>query len=52
MALREKDLTFDLESGGKIVEEVGSGEPSSIKREVKNSWGRLTEDTLLKHNKK
>lgn len=48
MALRERDLTFDLESGGKIFEEVGSVEPSSIKREVKNIWSRLTEDTQLK----
>ncbi|KAG7025603.1 hypothetical protein SDJN02_12100 [Cucurbita argyrosperma subsp. argyrosperma] len=48
MALREGDLTFDLESGAKIVkEEAGNVEPSSIKREVKNIvWGRLTEDTL------
>ncbi|XP_023513697.1 uncharacterized protein LOC111778230 isoform X1 [Cucurbita pepo subsp. pepo] len=48
MALREGDLTIDLESGAKIVkEEAGNVEPSSIKREVKNIfWGRLTEDTL------
>ncbi|XP_023004656.1 uncharacterized protein LOC111497885 [Cucurbita maxima] len=48
MGLREGDLTFDLESGAKIVkEEAGNVEPSSIKREVKNIfWGRLTEDTL------
>ncbi|TYK18245.1 putative transmembrane protein [Cucumis melo var. makuwa] len=48
MALRERDLTFDLENGGKIVEEDGSGEPSSTKRDVKNIWSRLTEDSLLK----
>ncbi|XP_022954398.1 uncharacterized protein LOC111456647 [Cucurbita moschata] len=48
MALRERDLAFDLESGGRIGDEVGSVEPSSIKRDVKNIWNRLTEDTLLK----
>ncbi|XP_038898210.1 uncharacterized protein LOC120085950 [Benincasa hispida] len=48
MALRERDLTSDLESGGKIVKEVGSVEPSSIKRDVKNIWSRLTDDSLLK----
>ncbi|XP_022959630.1 uncharacterized protein LOC111460650 isoform X1 [Cucurbita moschata] len=48
MALREGDLTFDLESGAKIVkEDSGNVEPSSIKRAVKNIfWGRLTKDTL------
>lgn len=47
MALRERDLSFDLESGGKIIEE-GSVEPSSSKRDVKNIWTRLIEDSLPK----
>lgn len=48
MALREEDLKFDPESGGRIGQEVGSTEPNSIKIEEKNVWSRFTEAGLPK----